>query len=537
MQRDKSHIYDRLDVLLVSAVVVFFLALYGKTLSVGLLGGDSAEFQVLSRELGLTHPMGYPIYILLGKLFSYLPVNELPWRINLLSAVAGALALGTLYLLARVFTRNHWLALAAPFACGLTGIFWKSAITAEVYTLSMLTSNLVLLLVLNWERARKPRLLFIAGILGGMGLGIHSMVLLLAPAVLLYLIVCKAARKDWMAAMSGVFIGLVVLAGSYYGLAAHDPAVDNFHSVILPNLSRYGLTASDLDTTLERALFIATAQQFKGTLFSLPIEQVTIFIRTYFVSLLQSVGGAWPALALIGLIACFIRRKDGDSRWKEELLFGTALVILIVVPANYSIRTGIIVFFLASYSLVALLALHGLELLWTAIESLLVRMKVVRMPPRRKVLDGLLGLLLFGLVTGGFVMRLDPFHLQPAKPISDTSAIKLADIQWAHYYTTRELAESMVAQIPDGSLVFSDWRMLYPMQYVAVIQGVKPNVTVIEFNPYPGNPELTQTELELITSSYPTRTIFFTRVVKQLEKDYRFIRSGQEPYIYRLGKK
>jgi hypothetical protein len=537
LQNNKSKPYDRLDILLVSAVVVFFLLLYGKTLAVGLLDGDSAEFQVLSRELGLTHPMGYPIYILLGKLFSFLPWNELPWRINLLSAVAGALALGALYLLARLFTRNHWLALVAPFACGLTGIFWKTAITAEVYTTSMLTSNLVLLLVLNWERARKPHLLLIAGILGGLGLGIHSMVLLLAPAVLLYLIVCKAARKDWVLAACGGFIGLMLLAGAYYGLAAHNPAADNFHSVILPNLSRYGLVAADLDTPFERALFIATAQQFNGTLFSLPIEQVLIFIRTYFVSLFQSVGGAWTVLALTGLVAGFIPKKGTETRWKKGLLLGTALVILILIPANYSIRTGIIVFFLASYSLVALLALNGLELLWTAIESLLIRMKIVKETSRRKVVDGVLGLLLFGLVTTGFVIRLDPFHLQPVKPISDTSAIKLADIQWIHYYTTRELAESMVAQIPDGSLVFSDWGMLYPMQYVAVIQGIKPNLTIIERTPYPGKEELTQTELDLIASSYSTRPIYFTRVVKQLEKDYIFIRSDQEPYIYRLEKK
>jgi len=537
LHNDKSRTYDRLDILFVSVVIVLFLILYGKTLAVGLLGGDSAEFQVLSRELGLTHPMGYPIYILLGKLFSCLPINELPWRINLLSAVTGALALGALYLLARVITRNHWLALAAPFACGLTGVFWQNAIIAEVYTVSMLTSNLVLLLVLNWQKTRKSGLLLAAGLLGGLGLGIHSMVLLLAPAVLLYLLVCKAARKDWILAALGVLAGFVVLGVSYYGLAAHHPAVDNLHTVIQPNLSRFGLTATDLDTPLERALFIATAQQFKGTLFTLPFAQVLIFIRTYFVSLLQSVGGAWSILALIGLIVFFVKWKGIEPRWKEGLLLGTALLILIVVPANYSIRTGIIVFFLASYSLVALLAINGLEVLWAAIESLLIRMKIVRMPTRRLILDGVIRLLLFGLVTAAFAIRLDPFHLQPAKPISDTSAIKLADIQWTHYYTTKELAESMVTQIPDGSLVFSDWRMLYPMQYVAILQGIKPNLTVIERSPHPGNPELTQTELDLIVSSYPERAIFFTRVVEQLEKDYIFIRSDQEPYVYRLEKK
>jgi hypothetical protein len=107
VKNTKSIIFDHKDVYIFLAVVLLFLLLYGKTLAVDLLISDSAEFQVLSRELGLTHAMGYPIYILLGKLFSYLPVKELPWRINLLSTVSASLALGLLYLLARLGVRSR----------------------------------------------------------------------------------------------------------------------------------------------------------------------------------------------------------------------------------------------------------------------------------------------------------------------------------------------------------------------------------------------------------------------------------------------
>jgi hypothetical protein len=537
VQNRKVQQYDRLDYFLVSALVLFFLFLYGKTLAVGLLTGDSAEFQVLSRELGLTHPMGYPIYILLGKLFSLLPVNELPWRINLLSAVSAALALGTLYLLARLFTRNRWIALTAPIACGLTGIFWMNAIIAEVYTTSMLASNLVLLLVISWERTRKYWLLILAGFLGGLGMGIHSMVLLLAPAILLYLAVCVASKRDWLFAAIGVIIGLLVLVGCYYGLAARNPIAGNIQTVILPNLSHFGLTATDIDTPLDRAMFIATAQQFKGTLFSLPFNQVLIYIRAYFVNINQAVGVPWSLLALVGLISFFITQIPGEQRWKDGLLLGFALLILILVPANYEIRAGIMVFFIASYSLLGLLAISGLDLIKTAFISLLTHFGWSFKQKESNPIDNGFGSLLIVLVAFYFILRLDPFNLQPAKPLSDTSKVKLAYIQWTHTYTSKDLAEEMVAQIEDGSLVFSDWNMVYPIQYVAAIQGTKPNLTVIETNPYPGIPGLSQTELDLIESSYPMRAIYFTRVVEQLEKEYRFDRSNMEPYIYRLGKK
>src|SRR5215212_10615094 len=77
------------------------LALYVRTLAPALLLGDGAEFQILAATLGIAHPTGYPIYLLLGKLFTWLPIGSIAYRVNLLSASAGALALALLYLIGR----------------------------------------------------------------------------------------------------------------------------------------------------------------------------------------------------------------------------------------------------------------------------------------------------------------------------------------------------------------------------------------------------------------------------------------------------
>src|SRR5690242_19744659 len=76
-------------------------ALYVRTLAPSLLLGDSAEFQILSSTLGIAHPPGYPIYLLIGKLFTWLPVGSVAYRVNLLSASAAAIAVALLYLVAR----------------------------------------------------------------------------------------------------------------------------------------------------------------------------------------------------------------------------------------------------------------------------------------------------------------------------------------------------------------------------------------------------------------------------------------------------
>src|SRR4051794_12745151 len=77
------------------------LALYVRTLAPTLLLGDGAEFQTLAATLGMAHPTGYPIYLLLAKLFTWLPVDSIAYRVNLLSACAAALAVALVYLLGR----------------------------------------------------------------------------------------------------------------------------------------------------------------------------------------------------------------------------------------------------------------------------------------------------------------------------------------------------------------------------------------------------------------------------------------------------
>ena len=51
----------------------FALVLYLRTLAPGLLPDDSGELQVLSCLLGHTHPTGYPVYLLVGKIFTCVP--------------------------------------------------------------------------------------------------------------------------------------------------------------------------------------------------------------------------------------------------------------------------------------------------------------------------------------------------------------------------------------------------------------------------------------------------------------------------------
>ncbi|MCK4385758.1 MAG: DUF2723 domain-containing protein, partial [candidate division Zixibacteria bacterium] len=76
---------------------LFFLLAYTLTLCPTVFWWDSGEFIANIAVLGIAHRPGFPIYILLGKFFSFLPFFNLALKINFLSALLSAFSLLTLY--------------------------------------------------------------------------------------------------------------------------------------------------------------------------------------------------------------------------------------------------------------------------------------------------------------------------------------------------------------------------------------------------------------------------------------------------------
>ncbi len=180
------------DFALACALTVAGCALYVRTLapSVVALFDDSLEFQLVCYQLGIAHPTGYPLYTLLGKLFTLLPLGDVAYRVNLLSAVAGGCTWPLLFAVGRALGLRRVGAVAGAVALGTSPVFWSQATVAEVYALHCLFVALLWLLALRWGQARDPwtargRLWALAFALG-LSLTHHRMTLLLLPALALY---------------------------------------------------------------------------------------------------------------------------------------------------------------------------------------------------------------------------------------------------------------------------------------------------------------------------------------------------------------
>jgi hypothetical protein len=188
------------DFLLGAVIFVSALTLYWRTLapSVATVFDDSLEFQLVCPTLGIAHPTGYPLYTLLGKFFTLIPLGDAAYRVNLMSAFFAALTVVLIYLIVRVLTDNSLSAFFASLAMAVSPVFWSQAVIAEVYSLNAFFTALVVYLLLGWEADRRqrpaastssataPHHLLLAAFVYGLSLTHHRLILLLAPAIALF---------------------------------------------------------------------------------------------------------------------------------------------------------------------------------------------------------------------------------------------------------------------------------------------------------------------------------------------------------------
>ena len=163
------------DSLVAAGLGGVFVTLYTLTLCRTVYWYDSGELVTAAVTLGVTHPPGYPLYTLLGHVFTWLPF-EPAIAVNLMSAVFAAVAVAFLFLTGRQLGLTRAAASLGAASLGVGGLFWANAVVAEVYCPAVAVSALVLYLLLRALQEGRFRLALWAAFAAGLGLGIHMSV-------------------------------------------------------------------------------------------------------------------------------------------------------------------------------------------------------------------------------------------------------------------------------------------------------------------------------------------------------------------------
>ncbi|MEM6529339.1 MAG: DUF2723 domain-containing protein, partial [Chloroflexota bacterium] len=100
---------------------------------------DSAEFVIGAHTQGIVHSPGYPLYLMIAKGFTFLPVGNIAFRVNLLSALALAGTTPFLYLALHNLTKDRAFAAGATLVTVFSFHVWQMGVSAEVYAPQLFT--------------------------------------------------------------------------------------------------------------------------------------------------------------------------------------------------------------------------------------------------------------------------------------------------------------------------------------------------------------------------------------------------------------
>jgi len=165
---------------------------------------DCGEFIACSLILGVIHPPGAPLYLLIGRLMTMLPLaKDIGLRVNLFSVLISATTVWITFLVIGQLIKRwrgepktgqdrliqYGSAALGALAFAFTDSFWFNAVEAEVYAFSMFFTAIAVWLTLFWEERSEGSaglpLILIIFYLFGLAVGVHLLNMLVFPFVIL----------------------------------------------------------------------------------------------------------------------------------------------------------------------------------------------------------------------------------------------------------------------------------------------------------------------------------------------------------------
>jgi hypothetical protein len=484
------------DWVVAALVTLLSLGLYTATLARTLSSTsfDSPELVTKSGLLEMAHIPGAPVYVWLGHLFTWLPFGEPATRVNWMSALLGALAVGMLYaVISRHLTGDRLTAVggSALFALSLT--FWSQAVIAELYAPNLCFLAFVVLALFEWGAARSDparssgsgarRWLVAAAAMFGLSLGVHPSNVLYLPAFGAFALLGwpKAAptspeseppnkggaaaflrRFDWRGGLLSVAVGLAAVVLPYTWVYFD-----------LPNVP-YGdfFPREEPGWPLFQAV---TFNAFSEARFGYTLREVPDRIALFLHLLGRNMGPVGVPLLVLGAWRLLF------SRLRPFFLLVPMMLANLVFYINYKVPDSD-VYYIPTYWVTACFAAFGLEAVAVAVRALL------RVPARlsaRATMNLAPGRRL-GLQSGGWSLS----DLKPVLPALVVATLALGGAGWgwrnnlapnnlSKDVSIRDFYGNALAMLPQGANLYHRGASLgYDLLYYTKLCGVRPDLRV-----------------------------------------------------------
>ncbi|MBT8395854.1 MAG: DUF2723 domain-containing protein [Gemmatimonadetes bacterium] len=458
---------------------------------------DTSEYIATAHILGIPHPPGNPLFVVLGRAWDILltPLGlSVAVKINLFSATMGALAHGFWFLvihhILRYFTDDRRFQLVGAFVAVLVSataftVWNQSNVNEKVYTVSLFTIALLSWLAFHWRenlgKGKDDNLLILMVFILALSVGNHLMAFLAAPALGLFILLVHPKTllnwKLYIAAVVATFLGLSIhlflplRAGLGPVINEASPTCESLTGA-LTSLLTWGLVGCEnLSDALSRKQYVKPSVWDRLAPFHL---QLTNYVQYFDWQWARTIQGTqvlfsfarlpftllFTGLGVYGALEHY--RKDRFSWWYLLTLFGTlslALIFYLNFKYGYSIQDPLgdlsahevrerDYFFIVSFSLWGLWAGVGIATLWRRLGK--------------------------GVAEG----------MRKASPVLLVAAVPLV-LNWpwasrAEDYSARDWAYNLLMSVePHGVLFTNGDNDTFPLWYLQEVEGIRQDVMVI----------------------------------------------------------
>ncbi len=427
------------------AVLLAAGALYAISCAPGALWQDSGLIQYrawhndIEGFLGLA--ISHPLYYIIAIGAKLVPVGEVARRVNLVSALAAAVAVANLYLLVRLWLGSDFPALIAAATLALSHTFWQHASIAETYTLWTALFLAELIMLLQYTKTGKVRCLYLLGLLNGLAIAVH-MLASLAFVCYAVLVMILLARKTIRGKDVAVIAGLWLLGALPY------------EYLIVKNIVHSGNVIATLAS-------VAFGDRWQGDVLNTRLSWKIVQENALFLAL------NFPTPnALLFFVGGYALYRTAHPRAFRNVLI-TLLVLFLIFAFRYTVADRY-AFFIPFYCVVAILIGLGAQELRARRKSaaqaivlcaLLPVFVYVAAPFLAQRMNLPIG------TRGDLAYRNDyEFFLEPWKT-GDAGAERFA-------------TEALSGVEPDA-IILADTTTVGPLLYVQEVKGLRPDVKII----------------------------------------------------------
>lgn len=428
---------------------------YLKHLAPSIFTGDSADATIASYVLGIPHPPGFPVYTWFGHIFTFIPVGDIAYRINFMSAFFGALVIPIVYMIIRSLapqsqgsfvdnaSRSGSIIGSMSFAFSI--YYWAQAEIAEYYTLNSFFIASMVLLALIWAEKRDMRLLYLLSLLFSLSLGISAANILFAPSFLVFLfLVDREALLN-----KRTLFSMVIL---FFAIGA-------FQLIYLFVRAWQGPAYAYADIrTLDNFLYFITAREYSSYLFSMSLSSgMSLYVNF----LAKSFSLTGMAIGVIG-IALSLRRDTLKSAFLASML---VINILFFVQLNsFDLYDKLIPSFMIFSIFIGLGIWEILELINTS---------------SRRVSASEAG-------KNGYYLKIFLIALAliiaANVPISSYTLYSQEEDRSASIGISYFLAQ-VLNDVPANSTIIDVWQTCVPLKYFQIVYHMNPTVEILGADP------------------------------------------------------